>query len=114
MLHDVVMWRALFRATRVRRRPRWQMDRIGELDESQKLQKDLYEMELERINFMLRNYLRDRLRKVRRHTHAPTHRRSACSLTLPRRSQSYPCTSPTMPRPRVASRTPSTSSCRGT
>ena len=66
MLHDVVMWRAPFRATRVRRRPRWQMDRIGELDESQKLQKDLYEMELERINFMLRNYLRDRLRKVRR------------------------------------------------
>ena len=40
------------------------MQRIEGLDETQKLQKDLYEMELERINFMLRNYLRDRLRKV--------------------------------------------------
>lgn len=42
-----------------------QMEKIGELSDAQKLQKDLYEMELERINFMLRNYLRDRLRKVR-------------------------------------------------
>jgi hypothetical protein len=39
---------------------------INELDESQTLQKDLYNMELERINYMLRNYLRDRLRKVAR------------------------------------------------
>ena len=40
------------------------MNLINELDESQMLQKDLYNMELERINYMLRNYLRDRLRKV--------------------------------------------------
>ena len=40
------------------------MNLINELDESQTLQKDLYNMELERINYMLRNYLRDRLRKV--------------------------------------------------
>ena len=40
------------------------MNLISELDESQTLQKDLYNMELERINYMLRNYLRDRLRKV--------------------------------------------------
>ena len=39
-----------------------QMEKIGELSDAQKLQKDLYEMELERINFMLRNYLRDRAR----------------------------------------------------
>ena len=42
------------------------MNLINELDESQTLQKDLYNMELERINYMLRNYLRDRLRKVAR------------------------------------------------
>ena len=41
-----------------------QVNRINELDESQTLQKDLYNMELERINYMLRNYMRDRLRKV--------------------------------------------------
>lgn len=41
-----------------------QVNLINELDESQMLQKDLYNMELERINYMLRNYLRDRLRKI--------------------------------------------------
>ena len=44
--------------------PASQVNLINELDESQTLQKDLYNMELERINYMLRNYLRDRLRKV--------------------------------------------------
>ena len=47
------------------------MNLINELDESQTLQKDLYNMELERINYMLRNYLRDRLRKVGARSRAP-------------------------------------------
>tara|TARA_B110001452_G_scaffold264280_1_gene267045 strand:- start:1872 stop:2378 length:507 start_codon:yes stop_codon:yes gene_type:complete len=108
-----------------------QMEKIGELSDAQKLQKDLYEMELERINFMLRNYLRDRLRKVRvnpaashgrrsharththTHTHAPTRihtHTSARSVRRRRRSQSWRCTSPVTPRRRRASPRPSTSS----
>ena len=59
------MRRLVLATCRSRRLPATQVNLINELDESQTLQKDLYNMELERINYMLRNYMRDRLRKVR-------------------------------------------------
>ena len=58
------MRRFVLPTSRSRRLPATQVNLINELDESQTLQKDLYNMELERINYMLRNYMRDRLRKV--------------------------------------------------
>ena len=58
------MRRLVLATCRSRRLPATQVNLINELDESQTLQKDLYNMELERINYMLRNYMRDRLRKV--------------------------------------------------
>ena len=60
----VRMRRLVLATCRSRRLPATQVNLINELDESQTLQKDLYNMELERINYMLRNYMRDRLRKV--------------------------------------------------
>ena len=66
-----------------------QVNRINELDESQTLKKDLYNMELERINYMLRNYMRDRLRKV-------------CACSSPRNPHRCCCTLPDHP-PALAS-----------
>ena len=41
-----------------------QMDRIAELSEENFLQRSVYEMERERVEYLVRAYLRNRLQKV--------------------------------------------------